>query len=1118
MEKKKFYKLFIKATKITFVQLVLAVSFMSTTYAFEKTAHMDLNQKSYLQVQDAGDPLSTVFDNLLQPRQLQYKLVDKVIILKKIENSLTSTTPLDPPSEIEKSETIPLLFVVTGQITDEKGEPLVGASVVLEGTSKGALTDEKGSFRLDLNDSEKNGKLIVSYVGYEKQVITIEGRNSIDVILAETAALEEVVVVGYGTKKKANLTGAVSNIDASAIENRPVENATLALQGLSPGLTVTRVSGKPGTDDIGIQIRGATTANGSVEPLIVLDGVNVPGNTLTTMNPNDIESISVLKDAAAASIYGAQAAGGVILITSKKAKAGKVKFSYLAQRSADWSINEPDRLTLLEEAEFANLSQKNAGSGAEYSAADLQRIRDNIPYIVNPADTTTWLFYNQEPLTDQVLKKFTATTTHNLSVSGGTEKLNFLLSGGYYHKDGLFKVGPDDYSRYNLRLNVGSQLSNRLSLDTRLAYTNDRSEQASGTINGGGLIYELYRLRTRTPFFTPDGQYSGAGSAATAYARLEAGGYNRYRRNFFDVTSTAQYKFSKDIRFRAIVGNQMRLGNRANFARTVPLWGRGRVLRYLNQVNSYTLTDETTNNLNLQFLFDYTKTFAKKHNVALFVGYQWEDFRFENVVTGASNLVSNDLPTLNLGDDKTKTNSQDIRTYAVQSIPARLSYDYDGIYIVEGSLRYDESSRLAPNARQKFFPAVTAGWNIHREKFFSRNMKDIVSQFKLRGSWGRLGGALGTIIGNYDYLGQLSRGSALVLGDSRSSYLFQNSIPSADLSWETIQTTNGGVDLGFFKNKLQISADYYVKKNRNMLTPQNLPAVIGIGTPRKNNGELKSWGWELEAKYRGKIGKSFNYTIGGNLFDNQNLLTNFAGRKVVTEGTNGIVEGYPINSIFGFKTAGYFSNADEVKSWAFQDTRTGVGDVKYLDLNGDGRITIGDGNTANTGDLVYLGTTQPRFTFGGTLTMNWKGIDFTAFVQGVGKRTFRPEQQTIAPLLATFKQALAIHRNYWTPENPNAFYPRPYTGGTHNYRVADKWLLDGQYARLKNIQIGYTFPDKLMKKARISRLRVFFSGQDLLTFSNLTHFKGYFDPEQRDNVEADYPFFSTASAGLNLNF
>jgi hypothetical protein len=324
--------------------------------------------------------------------------------------------------------------------------------------------------------------------------------------------------------------------------------------------------------------------------------------------------------------------------------------------------------------------------------------------------------------------------------------------------------------------------------------------------------------------------------------------------------------------------------------------------------------------------------------------------------------------------------------------------------------------------------------------------------------------------------------------------------------------------LGFFKNKLEISADYYVKYNRNMLTPQNLPAVIGIGTPRRNNGELKSWGWELEAKYRGKIGKSFNYTIGGNLFDNQNLLTNFAGRKVVTEGTNTIVEGYPVNSIFGFKTAGYFANADEVKSWAFQDTRTGPGDVKYLDLNGDGRITIGEGNTGNFGDLVYLGTTQPRFTFGTTLTMNWKGIDFVAFVQGVGKRTFRPEQQTIAPLLATFKQALAIHRDYWTPENPNAFYPRPYTGGTHNYRVSDKWLLDGQYARLKNLQIGYTFPDKLMKKAKITRLRVFFSGQDLWTVSNLSHFKGYFDPEQRDNVEADYPFFATASAGLNLNF
>ncbi len=1009
-------------------------------------------------------------------------------------------------------------ITITGKVIDaEKGEFLPGVSITIKGTSRGATTDGKGDYSIKVPN--KNAVLVFSFLGYESQEIEVGNQTIISVSMAADAkSLEEVIVVGYGTQKKVNMTGAVSSIDSKAIENRPSSNLANALQGTSPGLIITRSNGQPGSEGIGIQIRGASSANGSIDPLVILDGVTVPSNTLQSLNPNDVENISILKDAAAAAIYGAQAAGGVILVTTKKAKSGKVKFSYLAQQGTDWSINVPERMTLLEEAEFANLSRKNSGSGPEYSADDIQRIKDGVPYVVNPADTTTYLFYNQTPLTDQLLNKYSTMTTQNLSMSGGSDKLNFLLSGGYYGKKGIFKVGPDGYKRYNLRLNLGAQLTKIFSLDARLSYTKDQQDAVSGGLNGQGLIYEIYRLRTRSPFFTPDGLYNGAGSSATAYARLEAGGYNVYKRNYYDGTFTLKAaNIVKGLVLRAVVGTQYRIGDRANFARTVPLWGRGKILSYINQVNSYTLTDELTNSKNIQFLANYDKSFNKKHNLGLMLGYNYEDYRFENMVAGATNLVSNDLPTLNLGDDKTKTNSQSIGTNASQSVFGRANYNYDGKYLIEGTVRRDESSRLAQGLRVKIFPAASVGWNLHRENF----MKDLnfISELKLRGSWGRLGGALGgSTIGNYDYLSQLSRGSTLVLGDSRASYLFQGSIPSQVLSWETIETTNGGVDIGLFKNKLQINADYYVKYNRNMLTPQNLPAVIGIGTPKKNNGELKSWGWELEARYRGQIGKDFSYTIAGNLSDNQNKLVNFAGRNIVFAGTNSIVEGYPLNSVFGYQTEGYFQTADEVKAWAFQDNRTGAGDVKYFDLNGDAKINVGKGNTTDFGDLVYLGTTQPRLVFGTTLGFNYKGFDFSAFIQGVGKRSFRPETQTIAPLLVTWKQALAIHRDYWTPETPNALYPRPYTGGDHNYRVSDKWLLNGQYARLKNLQLGYTIPEKVSARLKISRARIFFSAQDILTFSKLGNFKGYFDPEQRDNIENDYPFFATASAGINLNF
>lgn len=1006
---------------------------------------------------------------------------------------------------------------VNGSVQDQKGEGIPGVSITIKGVAnRGTTTDGAGKFSLSGVDNKT--VLKISSIGFESQEVSVGNQTNLNITLEESSSsLDEVVVVGYGVQKKANMTGAVSTVDSKMIENRPTTSLQSALQGTTPGLIITRTNGQPGNEGLGINIRGATTANGSVDPLIILDGVTVPAVTLQTMNQNDIESISVLKDAAAAAIYGAQAAGGVILITSKKGKEGKVVFDYSGISGIDWAANIPERMTLLQEAEFSNLARKNSGSGPEYSDFDLEQIRNNVPYLVNPVDTTQYLFYNQEPLSKQVLKDFTNMTMHNLSARGGSEKLNFLISGGYYNKKGLFKLGPDQLSRYNLRVNLGVQLTKKFSLDSRIAYTNELTEQSSRSANGQGLIYDMYRLRTRTPFFTPNGQYNGAGSGATTYAHLAEGGYNNLSRNFFDGTFTFKLaNLVKGLTLRSVVGTQYRRGDRYIFNRTVPLWGRFAINRYVNQVNSYSVTNDVTKNLNLQFLANYDYKF-KKHTFGALAGYQWEDFRFVSTNAGASNLVSNDLPTLNLGDDKTKTNSEAIATYAFQSIFGRFNYNYDDKYLIEGTLRQDESSKLAADGRIKIFPSVSAGWNLHREKWIAEALP-LFSEFKLRGSWGRLGGALGSTLGNYDYVNQLSRGSALVLGDSRTSFIFQGSLPSTSLSWETIETSNGGFDIGLLKNRLQISGDYYVKSNRNMLTPQQLPATIGISTPRKNNGELKSWGWELEAKYRGQIGDNFKYNIGANFSDNQNELVSFSNRVVISRGNNSLIEGYPINTIWGYKTAGYFSTTDEVKAAAFQDNRTGAGDVRYIDQNGDNLITVGKGSKSDYGDLMLLGTTNPRYLFGFNFGFEVKGFDFSAFIQGVGKRSFLAGSESVGPLLVTWKQAMGIHSDYWTPENPNALFPRPFIGATHNFGASDKWTFDGQYARLKNIQIGYTLPSLMTKKIGVSRARVYISGQDILTVSAMGKFGTLFDPESANNADNDYPYFSTASVGLNLSF
>lgn len=1075
-----------------------------------------INTGLKVNIKVANKKLETVLKEIFKPMAVSYIVADNRILLKKEKVEIGYVPTLQPRDVTEILK--PIDQTITGKVTDDSGEPLIGVSIMVKSQVQGTVTDANGSYSLTVPNG--NAVLVFSYIGYETQEVLVGNRSVLNLTLkTDTKALDEVIVVGYGTQKKENLTGAVSTVDSKALENRPVANLANALQGVASGLIVTRGTGQPGNEGLGIQIRGATSANGNVDPLILVDGVTVSSFTLQTLNPNDIENISVLKDAAAAAIYGAQAAGGVILITTKKGKSGKTVFDYSNQIGVDWALNVPQRLSLLEEAEYANLARKNAGSGPEYNDQELQRIRDNIPYVVNPSDTTRYIFYNQEDLISQVIRDYTPIQTHNLSARGGNEKTNFLISLGYYGKQGTFKVGPDRLDRYNLRINLGTQLTKHLSLDSRIAYTLQKTQAPSAGSDGQGLVYQVYRLRTRYPIFTPEGRLNGgAGSSANnTYALLREGGYNNMDRNFFDgVFSFTAANFIKGLKLKAIIGQQYRLGQREVFARQVELWGRFTPIFYLNNPNSFTRTNETISNTNLQYLADYDLTLGK-NKFHVLAGYQWEDNRFESVTTSSNSLVSNDRPTLNLGNDLTKSNSETINTYAFQSYFGRFNYSFNDKYLMEATIRVDESSRLAPGLRVKTFPSASVGWNMHREEWFKKALP-FFSGFKLRASWGRLGNALG--IGLYDYLSLLSRGSGLVLGgtEARTSYFFENVVPSSELSWETIETSNGGIDIGLLKNRLQLSADYYVKFNRNMLTPLQLPATFGVGTPRINNGELKSWGWETELTYRDKIGDHFNYNIGLNLSDNQNELISYAGRRVLNAGLVSLLEGYPLNTFWGYQTDGYFQTADEVAAHAFQDSRTGAGDVKYIDRNGDGRLTIGKGSPEDPGDLVILGTDQPRYTFGVNLGFQWKGIDFSAFIQGVGKRNFLPAGEALQPLSQSWKQPLSIHKDYWTPENPNAAFPRPYLQGAYRYLPADKWLMNGQYARLKNIQVGYTLPESWMKRVKISRARIFFTGQDILTVSKLGIFSDYFNPEQRNGVENDYPFFATAAMGLNLSF
>lgn len=1055
-----------------------------------------------------NDRLADVLNRLLKPKGISYFVSENQIILQK--------PAADNPSKLV-GDTKAMKSVdreVRGTVKDETGVGLPGVNVTVKGTTTGTMTDVEGNFNLNIPDGDQT--LVFRFVGYLSQEVAVGSQNKVDIVMLEDKKiLDEVVVVGYGVQKKANLAGAVSTIDSKIIEDRPLTSLASGLQGVSPGLIVTRSTGQPGSEGISIQIRGVTSANGNIDPLLILDGVTAPISVLQTLNPNDIESMSILKDAAAA-IYGAQAAGGVILVTTKKGTNQKAQVDFLMMQGASKVINMPDRMSLLDEALFNNLAFANAGSNPPYNDIDLDNIRNNVPYIVNPNNPNDYIYYNQKSHVEELLKDYAYQQTYNLSVRGGNEKVNYFVSGGAFNQKGILKYGKDESTRYNGRLNLGIQLNKYVSVDTRVNYTYKEDETPYLPVSGDyGVIYEISRLRTRNPLLTPEGNYN---ASMRTLAQLKEGGFGRYLQNEIGGVGTIKIgNFIDGLTLRAVFGINFRRDDDKSFARTVPLWTGKVQASFLNLNNRVVVNDATRKNSNIQYLADYVKTFGGKHTISTLGGFQFEEYRYHSVGAGATNLISNDLPVLGLGDATTKTNSEGIAAFASKSLFGRLNYVFDDKYIAEVTYRWDENSKLAPDLRKKGFFGASAGWNMHREDWFS-NALPIFSEFKLRTSWGKLGGALGDILGYYDFANLLRMGTGLVLGDNRTTYFYQGSIPSTSLSWETIETTNFGLDLGLLNNKIRFTGEYYIKYNRNMLTPQQLPAVLGVGTPRKNDGELKSWGWETEASYRDKIGKDVNFNIGFNLSDNKNKLISYSGNKVVTLGYNNLIEGQPIKTFYGYQTDGYYTSEAEVAAGPFYSTKTGVGDVRYVDQNGDGRLTIGEGLIDSKGDLIYLGTDQPRYTFGITGGLDWKGFDFSFFIQGVGKRSFIPNYHAVAPLSQSWRQPLAYHSDYWTPENPDALYPRPFYQGEHNYAASDKWTLNASYARLKNIQLGYSIPSSLASRLKVNKARVFITGQDLLTISKMGILGSVFDPESKNGVINDYPFFGNLSVGLNLNF
>ena len=948
---------------------------------------------------------------------------------------------------------------------------------------------------------------------------------------AKAKDIDEVVVVGYGKQKKSNMTTAVSTISKEVLESRPVPNIMNAIQGAAAGVVVTRTSGRPGGQNFNIEVRGASSMNGSIPPLYVVDGITVSDQVFNTINPDDIENISILKDGAAASIYGARAGGGVVIVTTKTGTKGKVRVSYGSIITSMKPLNIPKRMSLLQEAEYANLAYNNAGQSVYYDDIDMGFIRNGIEWGINPnKNKVSYQAYNQHDIYKQLFHDNYYMLQNNLSVQGGSDKVSYFASMGYLQQNGLFKIGPDAYDKWNTRLNLSAKLSDKITMDIRMGYAKESYDRSSRAVENGGSLSTAFSARQKFPIFTPDGKFYGAAGSSgnLTYMYQAAAGFNKRTNEDFNnsVTLTAKDIFTKGLTFKAVYGRENYYRKDKTFNRTVQTYDwtiNGAVLAApVNPTNSYSVYNESYLQQNTQFQADYD--FAiDKHKVHVMGGFQWEDYYKKTETASASNLIVNDNPSLNYASDaKYKSNSEGQTGWAQQSYFGRITYEYDNKYLLEATIRRDESSRLSPGYRADWFKSVSAGWNMHKEGWFNRALP-FLSVFKPRISYGEVANANSRdLVGDFDYLNALSFGTNVVLGDNggdRNTYVTQAQYFSKLLKWERVVSKNIGIDFGLLSNRLTGSFDLYRKDNRNNLVRITLPSVFGYKEPYQNQGILKTTGWEFTLGYNGRIGNDFTFNVSGNIADSKNeILYKDGSSYFVKSGMNQFIEGYSLNTIWGYRTNGYIQNADQLKAAPYNGSKTGIGDVRYVDVNGDGQLNAGLGTLADHGDLVYLGSDNPRYTFGFNFSSKWKNVDFSFRLQGVGKRALMFSNDQYQPLTAAWVQPISIHLDYWTPDNPNAAFPRPFIGGDHNFLPSDKWVLNGAYVRLKNVQLGYSLSPEALKKLPISRLRFYVTAEDILTFSKLGVWKGIIDPEQKNQAYADYPLSSSIAFGVNIDF
>lgn len=1037
-------------------------------------------------------PLNQFLGIVLNDQGLDYSIKENTIVISREP----LTTGLQPSASTYFSPPI------TGVVRDGEGRALEGASVKLKGTNTGTATDVNGSFALQI--PEGGGILIISYVGYETVELPVSKEEEVKIVLKSKGSnVEEVVVVGYGRQKKVSLTSAVSQIKGDEITKRTVSSIEQGLQGLAPGITVLDRGGSPGRSNASVRVRGLTTFNIAAEDmtggfdlskndaLVIVDGIE---QRLTDINPVDIETISILKDASSTAIYGSRATNGVILITTKRAKEGRVVVNYNGYYALQKSINNPEMMDLESYMRMQVVAYTNAGATvpARYTEESIQAwitATDREKYPL----PNTWY---------QTMLRTAPQTSHSVAVAGGNDMFKARLSVRYQDQQGIL---PNfDNKIREIRVNTDYNVSKKIKVSADANYRYNYSITPYSP-------FEVYqRMLHGTLWAVPkyaDGTYglSPGGFNPLMYAEL-AGTAKQYT-DYVIGNVKGDWEIVNGLNLSAQYSARMQFISQKNFRNAFTNTDKN--TNNTHTVNNNTLT-EVRNSLReytLNTLLAYEKEFGN-HDVKALAGYSEIYNRQNSISAYRERFFNNDVQSLQQGtNDGTRNNDGTDGEFGLKSYFGRINYAYDNKYLFEANARYDGSSKFIEGKQYGFFPSFSAGWRISQEAFWD-NLINTVNEFKIRGSWGKTGNQAVSLYSYYDALTTVP----YTFGGTPAQGYRQTSLSNEDLSWESTTQTDIGLDAQLFRGRVNVTIDYYRKLTEQILMNLPISAIVGLPAPPQNAGSVENKGWEFAISYRN--GNEFRYDIGANFSMNKNEVVSLAktGPYIVGPDIDPrfiIQEGLPINAMWGYLTDGLFQTEDEINRYGVTYApNTKPGDVKYVDRNGDGMI--------NGDDMTVIGLSFPKYIFGLTANLGYKNFELSMLFQGAAKADTR-----LAGALSEMgNQEGFTHKiytnDYWTPENPNARFPRPVKFDFRNVATSDRWVFNGSYVRLKNIQLAYNLPVKFISNVNMSRASVYIAATNLLTISKLNEWN--IDPEAESGRLQYYPQTGLYTFGVNIQF